>query len=334
MADFQAWRVYEDDGQFSGRLTECSFEDLPAGELLIRVDHSSLNFKDALSASGNKGVTREYPHTPGIDAAGEVIRSDSPEWRAGSGVIVTGYDLGMNTDGGFGEYIRVPSSWCVPMPQQWSSRIAMAYGTAGLTAALCVDKLLQAGAEPAQGAALVTGASGGVGSVAVELLAKLGFEVVAVSGKPEQVEALKELGAARVEGRELLVESKKPMLKPEFAVAVDTVGGGGLAEVIKRLKPDGSVAACGLVGGTAVPTSVFPFILRGVNLLGVDSVEIPLSRKQAMWEKLAGAGGWRCEKTEKQAREIGPEALSGELSAFLKGQAKGRVVLAHSHKAR
>jgi acrylyl-CoA reductase (NADPH) len=330
MADFRAWRVSEKEGQFSGEVTERRFEDLPAGDALIRVDHSSLNFKDALSASGNKGVTREFPHTPGIDAAGEVVRADGSEFPPGAKVIVTGYDLGMNTDGGFGEYIRVPASWCVNLPGEWTSRTAMAYGTAGLTAALCIDKLLHAGLETGQGPVLVTGASGGVGSVAVELLSKLGFEVVAVSGKVDQAEALESLGAARVEGRDLLEESKKPVLKPEFAGAVDTVGGSTLAEIIKRLKPAGSVAACGLAGGTAVPTAVFPFILRGVNLLGVDSVEIPLEKKQAMWQKLAG--DWRCEKTEAQAREIGFDELPEALSAFLKGQARGRVVLAHSHQ--
>lgn len=329
MADFHAWRVFEEDGRFTGRVTGLQFDDLPSGEVLIRVDHSSLNFKDALSAAGTKRVTREFPHTPGIDAAGEVVRSDSDDWSPGSRVIVTGYDLGMNTDGGFGEYIRVPAAWCVPMPDQWTSREAMAYGTAGLTAALCVDKLLHAGLEPGQGPVLVTGASGGVGSVAVELLARLGFEVVAVSGKTDQHEALKTLGAARIEGRELLQDSGKPALKPEFAGAVDTVGGTALAEIIKRLKPGGSVAACGLAGGTEVPTTVFPFILRGVNLLGVDSVEIPLAKKQSMWTKLAS--DWRCEKTESQARLIGPEQLADELAAFLKGEGKGRVVLAHAH---
>lgn len=330
MADFNAWRVFEESGEYSGRITERAIDDLPPGDVLIRVDYSSLNFKDALSASGNKGVTREYPHTPGIDAAGEVEESGSSEFPPGTKVIVTGYDLGMNTDGGFGEYIRVPSNWCVKQPSGWDSRTTMAYGTAGLTAALCVDKLLHAGLEAPQGPVLVTGASGGVGSIAVEMLAKLGFEVIAVSGKADQAEVLKSLGAARIEGRELLEETRKPVLKPELAGAVDTVGGSALAEIIKRLKPAGSVAACGLAGGTAIPTAVFPFILRGVNLLGVDSVEIPLQKKQAMWQKLAG--DWRCEKTEAQAREIGLEALPGELSAFLKSESRGRVILAHSHR--
>lgn len=329
MADFQAWRVFEEDGKFSGRVTDQRFEDLPDGDVLIRVDHSSLNFKDALSASGNKGVTRNFPHTPGIDAAGEVIESSESGLPKGSQVIVTGYDLGMETDGGFGQYIRVPAGWCVPMPAGWDSRTAMVYGTAGLTAALCVNKLLQAGVEPAQGPVLVTGASGGVGSVSVELLAKLGFEVVAVSGKQDMADTLRRLGASRIEGRELLEETKKPVLKPEFAGAVDTVGGSPLAEIIKRLIPAGSVAACGLAGGTALPTAVFPFILRGVNLLGVDSVEIPLAQKKSMWQKLAS--DWRCPKSEEDAREIGLDQLQDALSAFLKGQAQGRVVLTHTH---
>lgn len=329
MADFKAWRVFEEDGKFAGRITPQSFGDLPEGDVLIRVDHSSLNFKDALSASGNKGVTRNFPHTPGIDAAGEVVESASNDLPKGSHVIVTGYDLGMETDGGFGQYIRVPRGWCVQMPTGWDSRTAMVYGTAGLTAALCVNKLIEAGLAKGQGPVLVTGASGGVGSVAVELLTSQGFDVVAVSGKPDQADALKKHGAVRIEGREFLEETKKPVLKPEFAGAVDTVGGAPLAEIIKRLMPGGSVAACGLAAGTGIPTAVFPFILRGVNLLGVDSVEIPLSRKESMWKKLSGE--WRCPISEEDARVIGMDQLQDALSAFLKGEAHGRVVLAHDH---
>ncbi|MDX1754986.1 MAG: YhdH/YhfP family quinone oxidoreductase [Marinobacter sp.] len=325
---FKAWRVTERDGQFSGSEQELSTADLPEGEVLIRVSHSSLNYKDALSASGNKGVTRNYPHTPGIDAAGEVVESAAGKPAVGEQVIVTGYDLGMNTDGGFGEYIRVPAGWCVSMPDGWDAARAMTYGTAGLTAGLCVTKLLQAGAKPDDGRVAVCGASGAVGSVAVELLASQGFEVVAISGKEAQAPALKSLGASEVLGRETLAPQKKPLVRPAFAHAVDTVGGAPLAELLKQIRPGGSVACCGLVAGPQLETTVLPFILRGVNLLGVDSVEIPLGEKRAVWQKLAGP--WACSKTEASVRTIGRGGLKEALAAFLEGASAGKIVLDHS----
>ncbi|TVP54873.1 MAG: acryloyl-CoA reductase [Halomonadaceae bacterium] len=327
MTTFRSWRVHDQDGTFKGQIEDQSIADLPPGEVLIHVSHSSLNFKDALSASGNKGVTRSFPHTPGIDAAGEVVSSDDSTWKAGDRVIVTGYDLGMNTAGGFGEYIRVPAGWCVRLPANWEGHTAMAYGTAGLTAGLCVDKLLRSGLTPQQGPVLVTGASGGVGSVAVELLAKLGFEVVAMSGKADQESWLRDLGATQVVGRDALTPSRKPMEKPHYAGAVDTVGGEPLATVLKQIRPEGAVAACGLAAGTDLPSSVFPFIIRGVTLAGVDSVEIPQIRKTEIWDKLATE--WRCPKSEQSAKTITMEELEPALSAFLKGQSVGRVVLAH-----
>lgn len=326
--DFKAWRVEEKDGSYIGSEQTLSTADLPEGEVLIRVSHSSLNYKDALSASGNKGVTRSFPHTPGIDAAGEVVEDASGKLASGTAVLVTGFDLGMNTDGGFGEYIRVPAGWCVPMPAGWGARTAMIYGTAGLTAGLCVQKLLTMGAEPTQGPVAVSGASGAVGSVAVELLAKLGFEVVAISGKTDHAADLKALGASEVVGRDALSEEKKPMLKPVFGNAIDTVGGTPLAELLKQIKPGGSVSCCGLVAGPQLQTTVLPFILRGVNLLGVDSVEIPLADKQAVWAKFSA--DWACPKTEQSARDIGRSELDAALKAFLGGASVGKTVLHHS----
>ena len=325
--EYQAWRVHESDGDYVGAEETCNTADLPDGEVLIRVTHSSLNYKDALSASGNKGVTRNFPHTPGIDAAGEVVAS-SGQPAVGSKVIVTGYDLGMNTPGGFGEYIRVPAKWCVAMPAGWDERKAMIYGTAGLTAGLCVGKLLRMGAAPEQGPVLVSGASGAVGTVAVEILAGLGFQVTAVSGKPDHADALKALGASEVVGRDALEATPKPMLKPAFANAVDTVGGSPLAEILKQVQPGGSVSCCGLVAGPKVETTVMPFILRGVNLLGVDSVEIPLSDKETVWKKLSS--DWACPKTEASARNIGRKDLDAALKAFLAGKSSGKIVLDHS----
>lgn len=326
--EFKAWRVQEQGGEYAGTEQTLHVSDLPENDVLIKVSHSSLNYKDALSASGNKGVTRNFPHTPGIDAAGEVVEASSGSFSAGDPVLVTGYDLGMNTDGGFGEYIRVPAEWCVAMPKGWSARTAMIYGTAGLTAGLCVQKLLTMGARPEQGKVAVSGASGAVGSVAVELLASLGFEVVAISGKQDHADALKNLGATEVLGREALAAEKKPMLKPAYANAVDTVGGGPLAELLKQIHPGGSVSCCGLVAGPQLETTVLPFILRGNNLLGVDSVEIPLSDKQSVWDKFAG--DWACKKTESSARDIGRAELDGALKAFLKGESSGKIVLDHS----
>ena len=326
--EFKAWRVEDVDGEYRGSEQTLSTADLPDGEVLIKVSHSSLNYKDALSASGNKGVTRSFPHTPGIDAAGEVVESKTGAPAVGTQVIVTGYDLGMNTAGGFGEYIRVPAAWCVPMAKGWSARTAMIYGTAGLTAGLCVQKLLTMGAKPEQGKVAVTGASGAVGSVAVEILANLGFDVVAISGKADHSDALKSLGAKEVVGRDALAEDKKPMLKPVFANAVDTVGGNPLAELLKQILPGGSVSICGLVAGPQLNTTVLPFILRGVNLLGVDSVEIPLADKEVVWTKLSGE--WECPKTEASAKDISRAELDGALKAFLKGESAGKIVLDHS----
>eukprot|EP00579_Thalassiosira_antarctica_P004514 CAMPEP_0201886762 /NCGR_PEP_ID=MMETSP0902-20130614/23099_1 /ASSEMBLY_ACC=CAM_ASM_000551 /TAXON_ID=420261 /ORGANISM="Thalassiosira antarctica, Strain CCMP982" /LENGTH=340 /DNA_ID=CAMNT_0048416467 /DNA_START=75 /DNA_END=1097 /DNA_ORIENTATION=+ len=327
MTSYQAWRVtQQDDGSFKGSEQTLDTDDLPhkddSNGVLIRVSHSSLNYKDALSASGNKGVTRKFPHTPGIDAVGTTVQDNTP-------VLITGYNLGMNTDGGYGEYIRVPPGWIATQPFA-QPRVAMIYGTAGLTAGLCVQKLLQMGADPSQGPVAVTGATGAVGSVAVELLSKLGFDVVAISGKAgAQKDALLHLGAKQVVGRDALDTTKKPMLKPLFANAVDTVGGSPLAELLKQIQPGGSVACCGLVAGMGLETTVLPFILRGVNLLGVDSVEIPLAQKQAVWEKLAGE--WACPKTEASAVDIGRHQLDDYLKAFLKGESSGKkIVLDHS----
>ncbi|WP_148862680.1 YhdH/YhfP family quinone oxidoreductase [Marinobacter fonticola] len=328
MTTYTAWRVHEKDGEYVGSTESVDAADLPDGDILIRVTHSSLNYKDALSASGNKGVTRNFPHTPGIDAGGEVVESNTDQFTVGQPVIVTGYDLGMNTDGGFGEYIRVPANWVVAMPKGWDAHKAMVYGTAGLTAGLCVNKLLKMGAKPEQGPVVVTGASGAVGTVAVEILSGLGFEVTAVSGKSGQAEHLRQLGAKELLGRDSLDPEKKPLLKPKFANAVDTVGGGPLAELLKQIMPGGSVACCGLVAGIEVPTTVVPFILRGVNLLGVDSVEIPLADKRAIWEKLSGE--WACTVAENSAKTIGKPDLDDALQAFLKGASAGKVVLDHS----
>ncbi|MDO9478757.1 MAG: YhdH/YhfP family quinone oxidoreductase, partial [Pseudohongiella sp.] len=289
---YQAYEVSEQNlegrSSFSGNVVTKQVASLPAGDVLIRVAYSSLNFKDALSASGNKGVTRQYPHTPGIDAAGVVAESSNPLFEAGDEVIVIGYDLGMNTAGGFGEFIRVPANWVVKRPSGLSLNEAMIIGTAGFTAALCVEKLLNNGLESTQGPVLVTGASGGVGSFAIALLSQLGFEVVAMTGSESAHSFLRELGASQIIGREEYSQpGPKPLSKELWAGAVDAVGGDILFNIVKSLKYGGSVACCGLVASPQFQASVFPFILRGVNLLGVDSVNLPLSHKRQLWNKLS-----------------------------------------------
>ena len=326
MSGFKALVISEDgQGGYQQSLCERDFDSLPAGEVLIRVRYSSLNYKDALSATGNKGVTRRYPHTPGIDVAGVVEQSAVSEFVAGDEVIVTGYDLGMNTSGGFAQYVRVPAAWLLKRPKGLSLRESMALGTAGLTAALCVEKLEQAGLTPSAGPVLVTGATGGVGSIAVALLASRGYDVVACSGKADAVEWLKSLGAREVIGREQLQEgSEKPLLKEQWGGAVDTVGGDILFNVVKSLRYGASVACCGLTAGTGFKASVLPFILRGVNLLGVDSVELPLVVKASMWDKLSLQ--WKLDLTP-LVEEIGLEQLPAAIARILAGQVRGRVLV-------
>ena len=327
MTGFKALQTQENsDGKFETHIVERSVDQLPAGDVLIRVSYSSLNYKDALSASGNRGVTRNFPHTPGIDAAGIVADSSVDEFAEGDEVIVTGFDLGMNTAGGFGQYIRVPAGWVVKRPAGLSLRDSMVLGTAGLTAALCVDKLEQAGLQPGDAPVLVTGATGGVGSIAVALLARLGYNVAAVTGKAEQADFLKKLGAQQVLDRSATqAGQEKPILKEQWAGAVDTVGGDILFNVVKSLQRGASVACCGLTAGTGFQANVLPFILRGVNLLGVDSVEIPLAVKASMWDKLSVQ--WKLENLDKLVTEIPLQDLPSEIERILAGRQVGRTLV-------
>ncbi|MCW3148038.1 YhdH/YhfP family quinone oxidoreductase [Stutzerimonas stutzeri] len=327
MSSFKALQVSENaEGLFESRIVEREIDELPAGEVLIRVRYSSLNYKDALSATGNRGVTRQYPHTPGIDAAGVVEASSVAEFGEGDEVIVTGYDLGMNTPGGFGQYIRVPAAWVIKRPHGLSLRDAMILGTAGLTAALCVDKLEQAGLEPGSEPVLVTGATGGVGSIAVALLASLGYSVAAMTGKENQANLLRRLGASQIVERSALqAGADKALLKEQWTGAVDTVGGDILFNVVKSLRRGASVACCGLTAGTHFQASVLPFILRGVNLLGVDSVEIPLVVKASMWDKLSLQ--WRMSNLEELVEELGLAQLPEAIERMLDGRQVGRLLV-------
>ena len=324
--NFKAFVTEETDEGFVSKVVERSLEDLPEGDVLIKVLFSSLNYKDALSASGNKGVSRNYPHSPGIDAAGIVEESNSDEFSIGDEVIVTGYDLGMNTSGGFSEYIRVPKEWIIKKPDNLELEESMAYGTAGLTAGLCVRKILISGIKPDDGEVFVTGATGGVGIVAVMLLAKLGFDVVAITGKDTETDLLKSLGAKEVINRsEFEGEMKSPLAKPRWAGGVDAVGSDILSNLISASHQRAAIACCGMVGGVNLNTSIFPFILRGLSLLGIDSAETLIDVKKEIWNNFAS--DWKLEKINDQIKDVGLEELSSEIEKILNGKQVGRIRL-------
>lgn len=323
---YRALVTSEVDGAHVSALETRTTEALAPGELSIAVSHSSLNYKDMLSASGNKGVTRRYPHVPGIDAAGVVVESDEPSLPIGTDVVVFGYDLGMNTDGGFAERVKVPAGWVLRLPPGLSAREAMQYGTGGFTASLCVAALEREGVTPGDGEVLVTGASGGVGSFAVALLAKRGFRVVAVSRKPAAADFLRSLGAAEVVAPEAITTSGgRPMAKERWAAAVDTVGGELLFEVVKSLRYGGAVAACGMAAGATFAGNVYPFILRGARLIGVDSVELPRAAKQAVLERVATVD--RLPDLDRLTTEIPLEALPEAIVALREGRVLGRYLV-------
>ncbi len=302
-----------------------TISDLPDGDVLIEVQYSSLNYKDALSAIGNKGVTRHYPHTPGIDAAGMVAESRADAFKPGDAVLVTGYDLGMNTAGGFGQYVRVPAGWVVPLPDGLSLKESMIYGTAGFTAGMGIHFLTEQ-VKPQDGPVLVTGATGGVGSVSVAVLARLGYSVAAVTGKTTETEFLKAIGASQIVDRaEAADTSGRPLLKAQWAGVIDTVGGEILATAIKAANPWGTVTCCGNVASPDLPMTVFPFILRGVRLIGIDSQNCPMDLRLAVWRNLAD--DWRIAGLDALCTEIGLDALSDNIDLILKGQQKGRVVV-------
>ncbi|KPJ98941.1 MAG: quinone oxidoreductase [Desulfobacterales bacterium SG8_35] len=300
--------------------------ELPKADLLIRVHYSSLNYKDALSASGNRGVTRKYPHVPGIDAAGVVEESSNPGFKPGDQVIASGFDIGMNMPGGFGQYIRVPADWVLPCPKNLTLRESMIYGTAGFTAAQSVERLVNFPIVPEMGKVLVTGATGGVGSIAIALLAHLNYKVCAVSGKPEAEKFLTRLGAAEVISRHQATDSSgKLLLKEKWAGVVDTVGGEILATAIKSTAYGGAVTCCGNVASPDLLLTVYPFILRSVSLLGIDSAKCPLQFRHKIWQRLAGE--WRIENLESLAEECRLADLPSFIERMLQGRHTGRVIL-------
>ena len=327
MKTFKALESVKTEQGNTTSIIEKSINDLPEGDLLIKVSYSSLNYKDALSASGSPGVTRNYPHTPGIDAVGIIEESADSSFQEGDKVIVTGYDLGMNTSGGFGQYIRVPSSWAIPLPDGLEEKDSMCLGTAGLTAGLSVHALDKHNAHNGFSGTntIVTGSTGGVGSIALMLLSKLGSNVTAVTGKESEKELLLSLGASEVLSREDLAEmARKPIGKSIWDLGVDVASGDILTLLLTSLNPGGAVACSGLVGGASFESSIFPFILRGNALLGIDSVEIPLEEKNHIWKHFAS--DWKI-SLEDSVKQVGLEDLPNEIETIFAGGQVGRVLI-------
>ena len=324
--EFKALVVRQvDDKTYTKGIEKRTIADLPDGSVLIRVQYSSLNYKDALSCNGNRGVTRHYPHTPGIDAAGIVEFSGSNNFNPGDSVVVISYDLGQNTPGGFGQFIRVPSSWVMPLTKGMSLYESMVYGTAGFTAGLAIDKLQRQGISPENGPIIVTGATGGVGSISIALLSGLGYSVIASTGKKDADIFLKRLGASKVIDRKAL--SNKPgfnLLKEEWAGAIDSVGGNTLATLLKSCKQNGAVVSVGLVESSDLNITVFPFILRGVSLLGLSASETTMEGRKKIWEKLSNE--WMPENIDDLATSCNLENLGYEIDKIIAGDQIGRTL--------
>ncbi len=313
------------ENQFTRSLRERTISDLPEGDVLIAVAYSSLNYKDALSATGHKGVTHHYPHTPGIDAAGTVAESRDPRFAPGDEVIVTGHDLGMDTDGGFGQYIRVPGDWIVRRPEDLTLQESMVLGTAGFTAGLAVHRLT-ADVAPDQGEILVNGATGGVGCLSVALLSRLGYKVVAATGKANAAAFLAPLGGPALLSREEAVAgARRPILRPRWAGVIDTVGGEPLVAAVKATQTHGLVVACGNAAGNDILLNVFPFILRGITLAGIDSATCVKPLRQKIWQKLAT--DWKLPTLDHLHHVIGLDGLEEAIATILRGAMEGRAVV-------
>lgn len=315
-----------EDKKFESSLKEIDTPKIEKDEVLIKATYSSLNYKDALSSIGNPGVTKTFPHITGIDVAGIVAESTSNIFKVGERVLVTGYDMGMNTHGGHAQYVKVPAPWVARIPDAMSEKEIMTLGTAGLTAALSVNELRQNGIKSETGEILVTGATGGVGSIAVSILRKMGYTVTALTGKKEKIDFLKRIGANEVIVRdEFDIETNRPLMSEKYAGVIDTVGGSILATSLKQVKYDGVVTCCGLTSSHELNTNVFPFILRGVRLIGIDSVECKLEKKQAAWEKLASK--WRIDTLKNITTEISLEEIKSAYEKILSGNVVGRYVV-------
>lgn len=324
---FKAFVVNKTESDFTAEVKNVTFEELSEGDVTIKVAYSSVNYKDGLASIPNGKIVRSYPFIPGIDLAGTVVSSNDDRFSPGDNVIATSYEIGVSHTGGYSEYAQIPSEWVVPLPKGLTLEEAMVLGTAGFTAALSIHRLEENGINPEKGKILVTGATGGVGSIAVAMLAKRGYQVVASTGKESEYEYLKEIGASEVISREEVTGEKyRPLDKQLWAAAIDPVGGQTLGSILSKLHYNGSVAVSGLTGGTDVPATVFPFILRGINLLGIDSVYCPMETRMELWKRMAtDLKPDVLLNTIKQ--EVTLESLPNTLSAILKGEARGRTIV-------
>src|SRR5580704_4386881 len=325
MSTFQAFRVFDEGGQVQGRVVQAALDELSAGDVVIKAEYSSVNYKDAMAATGAGKILRRFPLIPGIDVSGTVESSEDPRFRPGDPVLVTGYDLGVANDGGYSQYVRVPADWVVPTPAALSAFDVMAIGTAGFTAALSIVELERNGLKPTNGPIIVTGATGGVGSLAVQCLAALGYEVTAMTGKDQEIGYLRSIGAKDVLLRSAVQASTRPLEKAMWAGAIDPVGGETLAWLTRTMMYRGSIAASGLTGGIELHTTVVPFILRGVKLLGIDSVMCPMDLRREVWRRLAT--DMKPASLPASAREIGLSDLPDAFATLLKGAARGRFVV-------
>ena len=326
MQSFKAFRVFNDDGKIAGRVVEATLDDLTAGDVVIKAEYSSVNYKDALAATGTGGkIIRKYPLIGGIDVAGTVVSSEHPSFAAGGRVLVTGYDLGVAHDGGYAGCVRAPAAWVVPIPDGLTSREAMTLGTAGFTAGLAVVRLERNGLAPSQGKVVVTGATGGVGSIAVGVLAKRGYDVTAITGKSDAHDYLRGLGAREIVDRTSLSMGTRPLEAATWAGAVDAVGGDLLAWLTRTMGYWGSIASTGLTGGINLQTTVMPFILRGVSLIGIDSAMCPMDVRVEVWRRLAT--DMKPSRLESIAHTIALEDLPRAFATLLGGGARGRFVV-------
>lgn len=322
---FKALILRQKEKRTLAAIEEMSTDRLPDGDVLIAVDYSSLNYKDGLAITGKGKIIRSFPMVPGIDLAGKVVESTSPLYKKGDAVIVTGWNIGEQTWGGHAELARVKSEWLVPLPDRLDTRLAMGIGTAGLTAMLCVMRLEEAGIRPDRGTILVTGTGGGVGGIAVAILAALGYRVAAVTGRPENGDYLRGLGASEIIDRASMEEPFRPLEKQRWAGAIDTVGGKILARTLAETDYNGAVAACGLASSFELPATVFPFILRGIGLLGVESVVCPIERREDAWGRLAR--DLPREKLESMIKVVGLDEVVALANEIVAGKVRGRIVV-------
>ncbi len=326
MTKFKAFRTKEVDGKFISEIELISFDDLPDNEVIIEVLYSGINYKDLLSSQGNKGITKEYPHTPGIDASGYVVSDKSGLFKKGEEVVVMGYDMGMNTDGGFAEYICVPSAWVLPKPSAFTLKQCMQIGTSGFTAGLGIAKMLRQGLQPNQGPVLVSGATGGVGVYAVQIFSAMGFEVYASTNKQESKDMLMSMGAKDILSREqIMIPKEKAMTRPRFAGGFDAVGGETLVSMLKQTIKSGSVATCGNVGGFKLEMTVFPFILNGINLLGINAADTPMSVRKEVWELLVQYA--KPDLVAEASTEIALDGINDALESMANSTHTGRFLI-------